>query len=274
MKNILTIENGTATLLSNVDNGGNSLYINDNAIPAGQWTGTGNYTFSNGGVTFTIKRIDANSGNIMLQKITDTNYQLVRYVNSKDKYYSIDDPAGTDLADGDYVPFFDDSAGAKKKSLWSNIIAKIREAIWKPNTKAQDGYVTSGEGQNNKIWRTDASGNPAWRVYDNLKFEVVTSLDADTVSTDGLWFCHNSITGAPLTNHGMFLNVSSSSMGTPFQMYFPDNSLKIYKRWYTNGAWVAWQEVDTWRGIQNNLTSDRATDALSAAQAPFVYHLL
>ena len=31
------------------------------------------------------------------------------------------------------------------------------------NTAAKDGIVTKGNGQVNKMWRTDSQGNPAWR---------------------------------------------------------------------------------------------------------------
>ena len=45
-------------------------------------------------------------------------------------YYSPNDTAETDIADGDYFPFYDISAnsgsGAKRKSLWSNIKAKLK----------------------------------------------------------------------------------------------------------------------------------------------------
>ena len=132
MKNILNIDNGIPTLLSNVDDGTNTLYINDELVPSSEWTGTGYYTFTSGGLTFTIRKIRDTSGNIMLQLIEQsggTSYRLIKAVSTDDKYYSIDDPAETDLADGDYVPFYDTSAGAKKKSLWSNIVDKIKDAL-------------------------------------------------------------------------------------------------------------------------------------------------
>ncbi len=38
--------------------------------------------------------------------------------------------ASTDVADGDYFPFYDTSASANKKTLWSNIVSKIRSAFF------------------------------------------------------------------------------------------------------------------------------------------------
>ena len=50
----------------------------------------------------------------------------------------------TNLADGDFIPFYDTSASANKKTLWSNIVAKIRTALF---------------GSANGFLKADGSGN-------------------------------------------------------------------------------------------------------------------
>lgn len=130
MKNILTINNGIAILLSNVDDGTNAIIINGDEIPSTEWTGTGNYTYIDSGVTFTIQKIADDTGNIMLQLVSGTTYRLVKYKAANiNNAYLIDDPAENTLADGDYIPFYDTSASEKKKTLLSTIVDFIKSAL-------------------------------------------------------------------------------------------------------------------------------------------------
>ena len=43
-----------------------------------------------------------------------------------------------------------------------------------------------------------------------------------------------------MSNHGVLVYVKS--VGTPFQMYFPDDRLYVYKRICVDGAWQAWEK--------------------------------
>ena len=77
MKNVL-IHNGTAQqLLSNIDDGSNTIFINGTEIPSSSWVGTGYYTQVIEGTTISIAKIESLSGNIMLQQTAVNTYQLV-----------------------------------------------------------------------------------------------------------------------------------------------------------------------------------------------------
>lgn len=58
-------------------------------------------------------------------QIGDTIYG----VNDNTKCYQTDDDTEVTIVDADYVPFYDASASAPKKSTWSNFISKIKAKI-------------------------------------------------------------------------------------------------------------------------------------------------
>ena len=76
MKNNLVISNGAVQLMSRTDDGTNTFYINGSLIPSSSWVGTGAYTYSNGGGTFTFTKIDSLDGNVMLKQIDDTTFEF------------------------------------------------------------------------------------------------------------------------------------------------------------------------------------------------------
>lgn len=67
-------------------------------------------------------------------------------LTNTEKAYITDDAVETDLADGDYFPFYDTSITGKRKSLWSNIKAKLKtyfDTLYTAKTTSK-GSATKG----------------------------------------------------------------------------------------------------------------------------------
>ena len=78
---------------------------------------------------------------------------------------------------------------------------------------------------------------PKAHTHAYLPYSEVDSLDANTCSP-GLYCARVVPSNVPTSNHGLLLYINN--LGTPFQMWYPDNARVIYKRWYTSGAWTGW----------------------------------
>ena len=101
---------------------------------------------------------------------------------------------------------------------------------------------------------------------------VLTNENLNDVVTPGFYSSggSNSVTNKPSNVDHFGLIVIHRATGSYYtQIVYTDSA--AYRRHCVNGTWSGWvqdklTDTDTWRGIQNNLTSDSTTDSLSAAQ--------
>lgn len=101
---------------------------------------------------------------------------------------------------------------------------------------------------------------------------VLTNENLNDVVTPGFYNSSgsNNVTNKPSNVDNFGLIVIHQASGNYYtQIVYSDSA--AYRRHCVNGTWSGWvqdklTDTDTWRGIQNNLTSDSTTDSLSAAQ--------
>lgn len=101
---------------------------------------------------------------------------------------------------------------------------------------------------------------------------VLTNENLNDVVTPGFYSSggSNNVTNKPSNVDNFGLIVIHQASGNYYtQIVYSDSA--AYRRHCVNGTWSGWvqdklTDTDTWRGIQNNLTSDSTTDSLSAAQ--------
>lgn len=101
---------------------------------------------------------------------------------------------------------------------------------------------------------------------------VLTNENLNNVVTPGFYSSggNNNVTNKPSNVDYFGLIVIHRASGSYYtQIVYSDSA--AYRRHCVNGTWSGWvqdklTDTNTWRGIQNNLTSDSTTDSLSAAQ--------
>ena len=105
-------------------------------------------------------------------------------------YYSPNDTAEASIADNDYFPFYDTSASGKRKTLWSNIKAKLKTyfdnlyatvnghtMIPVTNDISQIAGLTNG----NDNYVVNAYSTKRWANTDTITLLTTATQDTDTI---------------------------------------------------------------------------------------------
>lgn len=115
------------------------------------------------------------------KELSDNNYTT----EEKDKLSRIDSGAEVNVqADWNETDTNSDAFVKNKITKLSQLINDVGfkttdNNTWKANTANSEGYVASGSGQANKVWKTDENGNPAWR--DDSNMQLVSGVKGDYI---------------------------------------------------------------------------------------------
>ena len=148
-----------------------------------------------------------------------------------------------------------------------------------------DRYYTETEINTKLAGKSDTSHNHDSRYYTESEMDtklgnkaeskaLAVDVNLNSVTTPGIYSCGggNTVTNKPSGTDGFGLIVVHNASGAYYtQILTTSSNANTYRRTCTNGTWSAWTQdkytdTNSWRGIQNNLTSDSTTDSLSAAQ--------
>jgi len=152
-----------------------------------------------------IRRIDADgttggttyrTGNITLRAgtnvaITETTAGVFQFVSSDTTYAvftAATNPGGVVTAGvNGLVPapavLADNAKFLRGDGTW---VTPTDTNTWIANTKDDAGYVAAPGAVANRVWKTDANGNPAWRVDADTTYSVFGAATANDAGTSGL----------------------------------------------------------------------------------------
>lgn len=153
----------------------------------------------------------------------------------------------------------------KFSTIWSYIKSKA-DGVYQP----KGSYAASGHTHDDRYY-TEAEMNG--KLNEKAVNKTLSKVDLNTIKTPGFYNAGggNGCTNVPVSD-AFGLIVTHNANGEFYtQIFFLVNKNISYRRYCNSGTWSGWTQdkltdTNTWRGIQNNLTSDSTSDSLSAAQ--------
>jgi hypothetical protein len=150
-------------------------------------------------------------------------------------------------------------------TLWTYIKSKA-DSVYQP----KGSYAASSHTHDDRYYTETEINSKLNGKAVNI---TLSKVDLNTVKTPGFYNAGggNGCTNVPVSD-AFGLIVTHNANGEYYtQIFFLVDKNTSYRRYYNGGTWSGWTQdkytdTNTWRGIQNNLTSDSTSDSLSAAQ--------
>lgn len=155
----------------------------------------------------------------------------------------------------------------KFSTLWTYIKSKA-DGVYQP----KGSYAASEHTHDDRYYTESEMNTKLSKKAENIVLASDTNLN--NITTPGFYSCggDNKITNKPNNTGAIGLIVTHNASGNYYtQILTTSSNANTYRRTCLNGTWSGWTQdkytdTNTWRGIQNNLTSDSTSDSLSAAQ--------
>lgn len=155
----------------------------------------------------------------------------------------------------------------KFSTIWNYIKGKT-DGIYQP----KGSYAASSHTHDDRYYTESEMNTKLSAKSENIVLASDTNLN--NITTPGFYSCGggNKITNKPNNTDAIGLIVTHNASGNYYtQILTTSSNANTYRRTCLNGSWSGWTQdkytdTNTWRGIQNNLTSDSTSDSLSAAQ--------
>lgn len=150
-------------------------------------------------------------------------------------------------------------------TLWTYIKSKA-DSVYQP----KGSYAASSHTHDDRYYTETEINSKLNGKAVNI---TLSKVDLNTVKTPGFYNADggNGCTNVPVSD-AFGLIVTHNANGEYYtQIFFLVDKNTSYRRYCNGGTWSGWTQdkytdTNTWRGIQNNLTSDSTSDSLSAAQ--------
>lgn len=178
----------------------------------------------------------------------------------------------------------DGKANSSHTHIWSQVTGAPSTATrwpsWGEVTGKPSSFTPSSHTHDDRYY-TESEINSKLAAK-AVNITLATNTDLNNIKDPGFYNCggSNSISNKPSGVDAIGLIVTHNAQGSYYTQILTTSSNKdTYRRTCLNGTWSAWTQdkytdTNTWRGIQNNLTSNSTSDSLSAAQGKVLKGLI